>query len=450
VSDSINTVLRYLRRVSALQGGDSTDEELLGRFVAQRDETAFETLVQRHGPLVLGVCRRILGDAHDAEDAFQATFLVLVRKAASVRNRHLLGPWLHGVAYRTAINARADRTRRRAQETQAVDMSTVESTPDAGWAEVRPILDEEVQRLPGKYRVPFVLCYLENKTYEEAAQQLGCPRSTVATRLARARSRLRQCLARRGLALSTAGMIGMLSPDMVIAAPTPALVASTLRAALTFAVMPAAGSAGLSMPAALAERVLRGMFLVKLRLATAVLFLATLVGGGAGWLFSHGQGTGTPQTPGAALPTVPATAPVAPPPASSPEVPSAPAVPPKAPGVGQGSNSSQLQPSPSRRRTLVQADPGVPAILVMQGGPCSSLGPEGNRAVLVAAQLGIAKTRLRVGEIVIELYVDEDDVLFLPGAAWKGTHGGGVIVAPRVGDGMMPPRYGAPSSRVKS
>src|SRR5262249_31616689 len=146
---------------------------------------------------------------HDAEDAFQATFLILVRKAGSLGRPELLGNWLYGVAYRTAARARAEATRRRFREVPLIDrdLPAKESTPDGVWRDLRPVLDEEINRLPDKYRAPFVLCYLEGKTNEEAARQLGCPLGTVLSRLARARERLRLRLTSRGLTLSV-GLLG--------------------------------------------------------------------------------------------------------------------------------------------------------------------------------------------------------------------------------------------------
>src|SRR5262249_17501866 len=148
------------------------------------DEAAFTALVNRHGPMVLGVCRRVLRPAHDADDAFQATLLVLLRKARPLRRPELLGNWLYGVAHRTALKARTLAAKRRARERPVVDHLAGAPSPTAAWGDVRPVLDEEVSRLPAKYRAPVVLCYLEGKTNEEAARLLGCPTGTVFSRLA--------------------------------------------------------------------------------------------------------------------------------------------------------------------------------------------------------------------------------------------------------------------------
>src|SRR4051794_27990527 len=188
-----------------------TEGELIDRFVRGRDEAAFEALLARHGPMVLGVCRQLLRDPNDVDDAFQAAFLVLVRKAGTIRRGDLLGNWLYGVAYRVARRARALSTRRPAQAplgSEAVsalaganrDCSTV---PDP---EPKPWLHEEVARLPEKYRVPVLLCYFQGLTPYEAARRLGCPLGTVKGRLARARDLLRRRLTRRGVTLSAAAL----------------------------------------------------------------------------------------------------------------------------------------------------------------------------------------------------------------------------------------------------
>jgi RNA polymerase sigma factor (sigma-70 family) len=273
-------VLRYLRRVTAAHpAGEPTDESLLDRFVGRGEEDAFAALVRRHGPMVLGVCRRLLRDPHDAEDAFQATFLVLVRRARSLGRGVLLGPWLYGVAYRTALHARGERARRRARERQAEVTAMARPAADAAWRDLRPVLDEEVQRLPEKYRAPFVLCYLEGKTYDEAAALLGCPKGTVATRLARARQRLQTRLLGRGLALSAAALAVAVADEASAAVPA-ALVGATVEAA----VLTAAGKAATVRAAALAEGVVKAMTLSKLSLAVGLLCLAGLLAAGTGAL----------------------------------------------------------------------------------------------------------------------------------------------------------------------
>src|SRR5215469_15021140 len=186
-----NKAIRQLRRVLLLQdGADPTDGQLLGWFVEQHDELAIEALVRRHGTMVMGVCRRILHNEHDAEDAFQATFLVLVRKAASIVPRERIANWLYGVAHRTALKARATAAKRRARERQVTQMPESAVTEQGLWHDLQPLLDQALNRLPDIYRVAIVLCDLEGKTRREAARQLGVPEGTLAARLARARGML--------------------------------------------------------------------------------------------------------------------------------------------------------------------------------------------------------------------------------------------------------------------
>jgi RNA polymerase sigma factor (sigma-70 family) len=272
----LNTVLRYLHQVAALRSsGEVSDGALLERFAARGEEAAFEALLGRHGPMVLGTVRRVLGDAHDAEDAFQATFLVLVRSARSVGKAGSVGSWLHGVAHRTALKALAARAARRKHERRVAVMAN--NGPEAAWGELRQVLDEEVGRLPEACRGPFVLCYLEGKTYDEAARLLGCPKGTVSTRLTRARELLRARLTRRGLALSAGLLTTALSQNAAPAVP-PALTSATLSAAAAAAAPP--------QVAALAEGVLRAMLVSKCKVATAVLLavgVALSAVGGFAW-----------------------------------------------------------------------------------------------------------------------------------------------------------------------
>jgi RNA polymerase sigma factor (sigma-70 family) len=191
-----NLVLRYLRRIAGAPGtNDVTDGELLARFVARHDEAAFELLLWRHGTMVLHVCRDVTRDPHAAEDAYQATFLTLIRKAASIRAGESLGAWLYQVAYRVALKARGQTAKRNERETADASVETLPAVDalrdETSLRELRPVLHEEVQRLPAKYRTPIVLCYLQGLTHEEAARQLGWPKGTVAGRLARARELLR-------------------------------------------------------------------------------------------------------------------------------------------------------------------------------------------------------------------------------------------------------------------
>jgi RNA polymerase sigma-70 factor (ECF subfamily) len=176
--------------------GVGANANLLERFARRRDEAAFAALVRRHGPLVLSVCRRVLRHEQDAEDAFQATFLVLARKAGSIRKRESVGSWLYGVAYRIARKAKASKARQPVQLTKLREIAAAESSHEWMTYELRALLDQEVNRLPDKYRLPFVMCYVEGKTNKEAAQQLRCPVGTLASRLVRACARLRGRLTR--------------------------------------------------------------------------------------------------------------------------------------------------------------------------------------------------------------------------------------------------------------
>jgi polysaccharide export outer membrane protein len=280
----IGSVIGHLRRTALLHDRNHlTDGQLLDRFLARREEAAFEALVQRHGPMVLGVCQRVLHNAHDAEDAFQATFLVLVRKAASIVPRERVGNWLYGVAHRTALKAKGDAARRRAREQQVKDLPRREPAEDLWW-ELRPLLDAELHRLPDNYRAAVVLCDLEGKSRKDAARQLGWAEGTLSGRLARARGLLAKRLARHGLAL-TAGAMTMLLTERASARVPATLAVFTVKAALLTAAGQAA-TAGVvpAQVAALTEGVLRAMMMTKLKAAAAVVLLLAGIGIGAGTL----------------------------------------------------------------------------------------------------------------------------------------------------------------------
>jgi RNA polymerase sigma factor (sigma-70 family) len=221
-----------------------SDGRLLERFVRTGDGAAFAAVVRRHGPMVLGVCRRVLGNDQDAEDAFQATFLVLARKAGSLSRPELLGNWLHGVAYRTARHARA-RTARRLRREREAAMSEARNDPQQALAqELRQLLDQELAHLPEKYRAPLVLCYLQGKTHHEAARLLGWPPGSMSYRLARGREMLHRRLSRRKLALfAVPGPLFITDPPEV-ALPPPLLAEDTVRTGLALR-MPGATTAAL-------------------------------------------------------------------------------------------------------------------------------------------------------------------------------------------------------------
>jgi RNA polymerase sigma factor (sigma-70 family) len=275
------------------------DRELLARFVARGDEAAFAALIKRHGPMVLGVCRRLLRCANDVEDAFQATFLVFVQKARTLGNPNLLGNWLYGVAYRTAQKARAAAQERRQRENAAAGTRPgFVSDPPAD--DLTSVVDEEVSRLPEKYRAPFVLCCLQGKTNDAAARLLGCPHGTVLSRLARARQRLRASLTRRGLA-PAAGLGALLIEENLAssAVPVPLLTAG-IETALQFAAGRTRAQASTVM---LAKGVMQAMFLTKLKTPT-VLICALAVACGAGFpLYRIVAAPGTGQKAASAVPS---------------------------------------------------------------------------------------------------------------------------------------------------
>jgi RNA polymerase sigma factor (sigma-70 family) len=261
----------------ARDGGALSDGQLLERFLRDRDGPAFEALLRRHGPMVFGVCRRVVRRTHDAEDAFQATFLALVHKAASVFPRELVGHWLYGVAYRTALNARRLAARRGAREIQVDKMPEREVVQPEPAPDLRPLLDQELSRLPEVYRVPVVLCDLGGKPRQEVARQLSVPEGTVSSRLARGRELLRKRLARRGLMLTGAALVPALADAAQAAVPAP-MFRATLEAGMSVA----AGGAVSAPVACLLRATLREMVVAKFRAAAVVLLAVGLVGLAAG------------------------------------------------------------------------------------------------------------------------------------------------------------------------
>jgi RNA polymerase sigma factor (sigma-70 family) len=275
------------RLLPARPPDEGSDAHLLERFIRGRDEAAFATLMERHGPMVMGVCRRVLRDRHTADDAFQATFLVLVRKAASLRRPHLLGNWLYGVAYRIALQARAAAARQPALGRQVEDMPAADAVDEKVWDELRPLLDQEVNRLPEKYRAPLVLCHLEGKTYAEAARALGWAEGTVSGRLARAREKLRKRLSQRGVTLSAAALVATLCQKGTAAVPA-ALAQATLRGAVIAASGKVAAGLVSAQAIALSQTALRVTLAVKLKALAAVLTVSA-VGAGALALAHRGK-----------------------------------------------------------------------------------------------------------------------------------------------------------------
>jgi RNA polymerase sigma factor (sigma-70 family) len=276
-----DALLRYVRRqVGAPDAG--TDRALIQRFAVAGDEAAFTTLVNRHGPMVFRVCRRVLGNAHDAEDAFQATFLVLAKKAAALAWRESLAGWLHEVASRVALKARTAACRRVAHESRAAGPASTDApVGDITLREAQALLNEELNRLAEKLRTPLVLCYLEGMTQDEAARQAGWSLSTLKRRLGRGLDLLQRRLRRRGVALGVVLSAAALGDAGVVSA---ALLAAATRAGVLFRAGRAV-TAEASRGAALAEGLLRTMFVTRLRSTGAVLLAVTLaVAGGLGAL----------------------------------------------------------------------------------------------------------------------------------------------------------------------
>jgi RNA polymerase sigma factor (sigma-70 family) len=284
----VNRLLGYLHRVAAVTSADEcTDGQLLQRFTTHRDEAAFQTLMQRHGPMVMAVSQRALQDVQEAEDAFQATFLVLARKAGSIGNQASLASWLYKVAYHIAIHARARAAKQQAREREVAKMSAAApANSDGSGTELRQVLDEELRQLPEKYRAPLVLCYLEGKSHEQAARELCWPTGSMSRRLARAQELLHSRLVRRGVALGGIFLADAITRQAAQAAVATPLIHSTSQAALAIAAgKTTAASIASAKVAALADEALRAMTIVKLKIAAAVLLSIGLVSAGAAaWL----------------------------------------------------------------------------------------------------------------------------------------------------------------------
>ncbi len=272
--------------------GGLEDGQLLERYRTRRDEAAFEALVDLHGPMVLGLCRRMLRDPRDIEDAFQATFLVLVRKAPAIRDGNLLSNWLYGVAYRVARRARTQTLRRRGHEAVVADLEVAARPESSGGPEIDLVLDQELHRLPEKYRAPLILCYLRGRTHQQAAEELRCPVGTVHSRLSRGLDLLKKRLTRRGFA-PTAAILDTgpsLPAKLLVEAVPPSLVSATMKAAFGFgsAQTIQAGAIAASV-LALAQGVLTTMKLAQLKWIGLAL-LATALSAGGVVAVSHAAG----------------------------------------------------------------------------------------------------------------------------------------------------------------
>ncbi len=296
----LNTVLRQVRSLSgARPDADTPDAELLGRFVSRQDEAAFEALLRRHGPMVLRVARGTA--AADTEDVFQATFLLLARKAGAIRKRESVASWLHGVAHRLALAARTKDIQRRAREKTAAGVRTQASQPDDSWAELEGVLHEVIEQLPERYRGPLVSCYLEGRTQEEAARQLGVPLGTVRSWLARGRALLRTRLLRRGVTLSAGGVSGALLASACAAAAVPApLLTATLGAVRPFARGESAAALVSARVSTLLHEGTAALVLARVKIGAACALAATVLALGAGLVAQQKPGAPSQAPPPAA------------------------------------------------------------------------------------------------------------------------------------------------------
>ncbi len=286
----LGAVLRHMRQSRESRDPSLPDGSLLERFAGYGDETAFAALVERHGPMVLGVCRRVLRHDQDAEDVFQATFLLLARKAGTIRKRTAVGSWLYGVAHRLALKARTNAARRSTQERRSIEAGgssptySADPADDMAWRELRGILDEELTHLPARLRAPLLLCYLEGLTQDEAARHLGWKKRTVKARLARGRDLLHRRLTRRGLTLSAALAGPLLSPNPSPAAVPARLTEATVRTAVLLATGHKVTTVVSSQVAALMQGGFAAVLLVRLALVTAGFLVVAVLAGGAGLL----------------------------------------------------------------------------------------------------------------------------------------------------------------------
>jgi RNA polymerase sigma factor (sigma-70 family) len=429
-----------LRQIHRLYGEGTVaglpDDQLLARFAAARDEAAFEALVARHGPMVLGTCRAVLRDEHAAEDAFQATFLTLARKAGSLWARDSLGGWLHRVAFRIAVQADTDAGRRRRLEREVSEGAAGRAADEGSWGDWLPALHEEIDRLPEAQRAPIVLCYLQEMTYEQAALHLGWTVPTLRTRLARARERLRGRLSRRGLTGAGASLAAMLGTRAARAAVPDAWARAAVKAAT--------GGAA-SATVVLSEGII-GSILAKLKLAAA----ACLAAGAVSWLaFSLGA-TGADDGPVVMTKAMPSQAAAA-------------------PGTEAGSPAPE---TPARAAEMIEIDGRVldtggkpiegatialAAVSEGEGRPLAVSGPdgrfhasvarkEGDRAGKVAAAaegFGIDWADLDRGELTLRLPRDdvpvEGRVLDLEGNPVAGATARVVRVGKQPGGGGLGP-----------
>ncbi len=259
-----------------------TDGQLLEAFVKRRDEAAFASLMNLHGPMVLGICRRVLRDHHDAEEAFQATFLILSRKAASIMHRNHVGSWLYSVAYRTALHFQRLKNKRRIHEIQDSNSLEPVVAPQQAWREIVPLLDRELNSLPEKYRVPLILCDLEGRTHKDVAIELGCPEGTLSGRLMRARNLLAKRLKLCGISLSVGALTVLITQNAAAAAVPASVMLPVIQAAQLSALQSSVASGAISPHvAAVTEGVMKTMFATTIKQVAAGMLLLAGIGFGA-------------------------------------------------------------------------------------------------------------------------------------------------------------------------
>jgi RNA polymerase sigma factor (sigma-70 family) len=350
-SKQLQPVLTYVRGLSARGAlGRLSDRDLLKRFATGRDDDAFSVVVERYANVVFGVCRRRLRDVQDAEDACQATFLVLARRAASIKKHEALGSWLHGVAYRVAEQLRRDIARRRGRERPVIDVPQADSSVDISWREVCAVLDEELDRLPARMRAPLVLCYLQGQTRDEAAQYLGWSEGTLRGRLQRGRQLLRVRLTRRGITLPVALVAATLAGGSEAGAAPAMLIIRTARAI--------AGAGTGAVPAAvlstrvltLTEGVLKTMWMTKAKTVAAVVMAAVMLGMGTG-TWTYRTLAGSPQTETSLV-----------------DQPAADQAPPTRPVQASQQNTKTTRP-PAEARPFGVLNEGHPAVQAVQFSP---------------------------------------------------------------------------------
>lgn len=285
---SLNGVLQHVRKFAAIQAArDVGDQQLLQNFIRSSDEAALTVLIERHAPMILGVCRRALGCTHDADDACQATFMVFSRKAASIRKTASLASWLHAVAMRVIANLKRERARRARRERAATTRCVTNPAEDVSWAEVQTVLDDELNRLPERYRAVLILCYLEGKTRDEAADQLGLSAGALHGLLERGRKLLADRLTKRGVTLS-AGLFGVaLCEGVAQATFSPTQVLTTAHASSLFALGKPVGEAVSTTVIQLSQQVIKGMLMTKLKLASAGVICAALLATTVGFTFAQ-------------------------------------------------------------------------------------------------------------------------------------------------------------------